>query len=393
MWFVRLVSVFLVLVSIERIYSAWHDHQHWQGIKLWLTRCFIFFWFGSVGLPMIFSGHPYFSHNYFYTLIIGLGLLALTPQGANKFILAFRNASILYLLIGFLMILVKPSLVLESGYSQGYIPGLPRFSGFAPYALALGQLALVSTIVLFQYPVENRLINNASIVICMTAVFLSQSKTAWVTALIILPIMIWHRPKSLVTNHRRSDYFFLPLLAGAFLLLGTLIAFFTVSGVAETLEKFSGSSTGIQLASINGRNIIWELSLAEWIQNPIFGYGPLFLDLPYRLVIGLVNATHAHNEFIDLMARSGLVGLFSVIPYLVIMVIIVRKANASNKGFVVSFFVLELLQCLTEVPLSLFGYGLQFLIQMSLLAALMISHQNHDEGLSLADSRLARGPY
>ena len=376
MWLVRIVTVFLMMASLERILASARIHRHLLGNKPILTWCFGLFWLGSVGLNMVFSAHPYFAHEYLYSLVLGLGIVALTPEEAKKFILAFRNGLILLLAASFLMILIKPSLVMESSYSQGYIAGLPRLAGLAAHAVMLGELSLLTGLLLWMCPLQNRLIQIMAIMMAVVACFLAQSKTAWFSAVPCIGVMLWYRYKLRLDHSVRTNHA-LPLLIIVISILSLVVAttFFAFSGMSDSFERFLSSSEGSQLTSLTGRDVIWDFALSEWSKYPTFGYGPEFLNLNQRLSIGMANAVHAHNQFIDLMARSGMVGLLSVLPYLATVCILVRKVDLAYKSLAMAFLIAVLIRCVSEVPLSLNGYGIELLIQLSLLAILMTKKQ------------------
>lgn len=375
MWLVRMQSVFFMVASIQLILASWRLHGTLLGTKPGLTICFVLFWMGSVGLNMFFSSHPYFAHYYFYSLFLGLGVLLSTTEDLKKFVFAVRNALTLFLVMSFLALFIKPSLVIESTYAQGYISGIPRFSGFAPYALSLGQIAQVNGLLLFCFPFQKKWMNLSSGLIITVALLLSQSKTAWISTIVCVGVIILYRHK-LTSSHSTSfkQSVTLPLVAMVFLAVGMLCAGLIFLDVGTALDNFFNSKAGSKLLELNGREVIWQYALREWFANPFFGYGPLFLDLKQRLLIGLINATHAHSQFIDLLARSGVIGLLSVIPYLLIMMSMAFKANLALRGLAVSLFLVIFIKCISEVPLTLYGYSLELLMQLTLLAILLLSN-------------------
>lgn len=384
LWLVRLVTVFLLFASLERILAAARINRHLLGSKPLLTWTFGLFWLGSVGLNMVVSAHPYFAHEYFYSLILGLGVLSFSSEDANKFIYALRNGLILFLVVSFLMILIKPSLVIESGYSQGYIAGLPRMAGLAPHAVTLGQFALLVMLLLVIYPIQKVWLQRVTLVMVIVALFMAQSKTVWVSTLVCLAIMFWYRYKLRLQNSPTlNQNVALPVLTVVILSLTGLVAFYLFSGIGDAIERFLNSSEGSQLTTLTGRDIIWDFALAEWSKFPIFGYGPKFLNFDQRVSIGLLNATHAHNQFIDLMARSGTVGLLSIFPYLTAIWLMIRKLNLASKGFALAFLMALLIRSVSEVPFAMYGYSSELLMHLGLLVTLLFSPR------SVVDSSLA----
>lgn len=102
--------------------------------------------------------------------------------------------------------------------------------------------------------------------------------------------------------------------------------------------------------------------------NPTFGYGLSIWDAAYRTAIGMPNATHAHNQFLDDLARAGSVGATALVIYAVILLVLsVRSARASG-GLSLALFVALALRSVSEVPLSLMGYGTELFTHLLLLA-------------------------
>jgi O-antigen ligase len=156
-----------------------------------------------------------------------------------------------------------------------------------------------------------------------------------------------------------------PILILCFLLLA--------GNIDKVIHHFLVSEEAYQLTSMTGRDQIWAVAMDEWKRNPIFGYGPNLFDLDYRISIGMLFATHAHNEFMDVLARSGVVGVISLVFYLIILLNLSIRCAAYSKGLSLALFMMLFFRAISEVPLNLFEYGYEFSIQL-LLYSLMSSH-------------------
>jgi O-antigen ligase len=102
------------------------------------------------------------------------------------------------------------------------------------------------------------------------------------------------------------------------------------------------------------------------------------------------NATHAHNQFMDTLSRSGAVGAAALVLYaLVLLVLSVRYARASG-GLSLALFVALALRSISEVPLLLFGYGPELtthvLLLMTLAAAAHEAHARQKQPVSFTES-------
>ena len=82
------------------------------------------------------------------------------------------------------------------------------------------------------------------------------------------------------------------------------------------------------------------------------------------------NATHGHNQFMDTLSRSGTVGAMALVLYaLVLLVLSLRYARASG-GLTLALFLVLALRSFSEVPLLLFGYGIELIAHVLLLMTL-----------------------
>jgi O-antigen ligase len=136
------------------------------------------------------------------------------------------------------------------------------------------------------------------------------------------------------------------------------------------VEDFADSAQGAQLMSMTGRDQIWAIAREEWHENPVFGYGPSLWDDAFRQSIGMPNATNAHNQFLDTLARSGTVGAVGLVIYaIVLMVMSFRYARATG-GFSLALFMSLALLSISEVPLILLGYGTELFAHLLLVITL-----------------------
>jgi len=373
-WLVRVATFIMLMASFERIFTNAFKNKHIFGREPALTVCFIMFWMGSVGIPMFFSAHPSFSHDNFYSLIIGVAVLSLSQEEGEGFILALRNAFTLVIVAGFLMIAIKPNMVIAINYSQGIIAGLPRFSGLLPHAVMQGIVALGLLLILYVQPFKNKILNGFAWLIGLIALFVAQSKTAWISSLFCFGVLWWMTYKSSdhYANNLKSRSKLAFILVATLLILTLAVGLTILFGdVGARMDKFLFSSEGQQIASFTGRDVIWQFALDEWAKNPIFGYGPQFLNLEQRIVNGMLNATHAHNQYLDTLARSGLVGLIPLVIYMLGIVLTVVKMTKDTRPLAVALFLLLIFSSISEVPFSLYGYGVELLFQLIIFAIII----------------------
>jgi O-antigen ligase len=376
-WGHRFISVMLVLVALERIAHHVVQRKHVPSpVLLW---AFIAYWVGTVAAPAMFGSHPQLSHEYLYSLVIGFGAMLATGEDYEKCIAFARNALFIFLAAGLVLLPIDQALVLDASYSQGLLPGVPRLGGLAPHPVALGMVAQTALLCLWCRPFRHRLLTLLSWVMGLSCLFLAQSKTAWITFALIAVTMfvvrsgprLWRR----VGDPRQNA--FGAVVCFAVISIVLVIAGLLVSGVLEAnVSDFFDTAEGAQIMSLTGRDRIWQVAVEEWQSSPMFGYGPGLWDDEFRRSIGMPNATNAHNQFMDTLARSGSIGGAALVIYAcVLFALSVRYARATG-GFSLALFLALAMRSISEVPLLMFGYGLELFAHLLLLITLAAAAGN-----------------
>ena len=377
-WVQRGVSVLLIAASLERIVS--HFVQHRAVPSIALTGTFLLFWLTTVLAPGLVGAHPVITHEYAYSLLLGLAA-TLSGAGDRESILrASRNGLFVFMLAGIVLVPWNPVLVLDASYSQGLLPGVPRFAGLSMHPVMMGMLAQSALLLLWARPFQRRWLTVCAWMLGLSVLFIAQSKTAWLAFMIsaCCMVMVRRAPDSVDRlGDPRANSFGVLLLLGVIgvvvaVLLGVLV--FDVPGM---LNDFLGSSEGAELTSLTGRDRIWVVALEEWHNHPVFGYGPTIWDAEYRQAIAMPNATHGHNQMIDTLARCGTVGAIGLVCYAaVLMVLAVRFARAT-RGLSLAMFLTLALLSVSEVPLLLVGYGADVFTHLLLVVTLAGAAAEH----------------
>jgi O-antigen ligase len=387
-WAQRLVSVLLVGAAAERVINHVAQHRHLPSPTLAIA--FIFYWIATVAAPAFLGSHPLLSHEYLYTLVIGFAALLVTGSELDRILSAARTALFAFILAGVFLIPVMPTMVLDQSYSQGLMPGVPRFGGLAPHAVAMAMFAQAFLLLLWARPFQRNWLNVLAWVMGLAALFLAQSKTAWIAFLLCAMCMalvrhggrMWRR----MSDPRNGA---LGIFACLLLLIAlcVVLAWIVLGDVDAQLANFADTAQGAQLISMTGRDQIWAVATEEWRASPLFGYGPGLWDADFRAAIGMPNATSAHNQFMDTLARAGSIGAAALVAYsLVLLVMSLRYAKASG-GLSLALFVALALRSISEVPMLLQGYGTELFLHLLLLVTLAAAASSH------AHVQLARSPY
>lgn len=370
-WLQRGVSLMLIAASIERI--ANHVIQRRTVPSAVLAWTFLLFWLTTVAAPAFLGANPRVSHEYLYPLLLGLAAVLVSPVERDRILNYTRGGLFLFLLAGLALVPLMPGLVLDASYSQGLLPGIPRLGGLAAHSVGLGMLTQTALLILWARPFSSRWLNRLAWVLGLSVLFLAQSKTAWVAFFIGAACMLVVRrvPDSVdrLGDPRQSSFAVVACVAVIGLVIAALFSLLVVD-LPTVIAGFFDTSQGAQLVSMTGRDRIWIVAMEEWERNPLFGWGLGIWDPVYRAGIGMPFATHAHNQFLDTLSRSGSVGGFGLVLYAAVLLFMsVRYARATG-GLSLAMFSALALVSISEIPLTMMSYGTEVFTHLLLVLTL-----------------------
>lgn len=368
-WLQRLTSIFLLAASVQQIASFAFSKRR-PDTPRGLMAAFVLFWFCTVALPATLGTRASVQHEYIYALIIGFAALLTSENGAHRAIVWARNALIVFLLGGLVLLAVKKSMVLAP-YLGGLIPGFQlRYSGLAAGPNAMGPLAVLALVCLWCSPFSRRQVQVCSWVIAIATLFMTQSRTSWIAALLCFLTLLFIQHKGRLKGFglgRQYKLISQTALLGLMLLV-LLVMIALISGAFDArVSRFFESRVGSDLLTLTGRTEIWAVALQEWRRSPVFGYGPLMWDAYHRFQIGYAAAFHAHNQFLNVLAVSGVVGLLSFLVYLVVLIKRLLPRLTAFNGFPAALSILIMVRSISEVPISLHNFGSESLFHILLL--------------------------
>ncbi|MDD2637136.1 MAG: O-antigen ligase family protein, partial [Bacteroidales bacterium] len=97
------------------------------------------------------------------------------------------------------------------------------------------------------------------------------------------------------------------------LLIGAIIIYFLIDYLLQFDVLRLRLLTTLQDQNISGRDKIWEIILPELLDNLFIGMGISgYIDYSYRVFSRFVSP---HNVFIEVLAYSGLIGLFTYLLF------------------------------------------------------------------------------
>ena len=74
-----------------------------------------------------------------------------------------------------MLVFFEPSKVLDASYTYGFLPGVPRFAGLAPHAVAMGLLTQLALLCLLTMPYRRVWLNRLAWIVGLSVLILAQS--------------------------------------------------------------------------------------------------------------------------------------------------------------------------------------------------------------------------
>ena len=370
-WVQRAVSVVLLVITLHKIATHFANRQPIPSVPV--AAAFVAFWVGTVALTALLGGHRQVSHEYAYSLVFGCACLLVTTQEIGRIVDTTRSTLFLLLLVSVALVPVMPTLVLDASYMQGLLPGVPRLGGVAPHPVALGMFAMTALLLLWARPYRRAWINVPAWVLGLSVLFFAQSKTAWIAFMLcaITMIGIRHGPSAWRRlGDPQEGAFGIVACLSVILVVGAMLVVLLVTDVGGEVTDFLQTPQGASLMTMTGRDQIWAVCWEVWNQFRWFGYGPGLFDDEFRLSINMPSATHAHNQFMDTLARSGSVGAATLVAYALVLLFMSFKYARRSGGLSVALFLMLALRSVSEVPLILFGYSTELVLHLLLVVTL-----------------------
>lgn len=368
----RAVTLVCLAIALERVARFFLSGE----FRLAVARSPLLFMMGFIVSTNVLAsllGSPGgFRYQLLYAPLVALAVFAYAQTNAAQGVIALRNALLIFFVLSFAALALKPAWVADLHYRSGIIPGFDvRFYGFATHPNTLAPLCLLLICSVRLQGFKLAWMNWSAVALGVLGLLLTQSKTSIVLAAAGLAYLWWtdlqRRSRSLGGVARGQQQLLvltcITLAAG----LAVLFLLIAVMGESRLGDKILLLADRLQLSTVTGRTRIWDVSIQAAMQNPLFGYGPGLWDVPFRIRTGLP-FTHAHNQFVHTFGAAGIVGLVALSAYLVSLGRLVWRTRGATRGVGVMLFGYLLLRGLTELPFNI-SNAMQgeFIVQLFLL--------------------------
>ena len=293
---------------------------------------------------------PSFSHNSLYLPIAFAAVYQWRNEPIETFVRLAKWMLAAFMIGSLVLAVAKPSLAVQPNY-KGWVPGLSiRLWGLGFNPNSIGPLALLLLLLEWMRP-SSRLAWRCLIWgVGIAVLVLAQSKTAWVAGFAVSFVVAWYRFGRAPGGGMRIG-FALTLIA-VMLLFSVPLVFFDLGRI---WDRIAATQIGFEVSTLTGRSQIWAAAIDAWQQNLVFGYGPNVWGPEHRAAIGMPFAFSAHNQFLQSLSSAGALGLISLLAYLFVLGVYCSRAANISHGVSTALFLMVLIRCFTEVPLSVGG--------------------------------------
>ena len=349
-WPSRLAHLVLLSISIAEIFMWVIRRRQMPAGVMVLWAAAIAYYFFSVVVSGILGNFRSMELNVIYAPIVFTGAALLTSNDFAKTLQTLRWVLFFPLLGSLLCIGLAPSLVIETGY-KGFLPGVTfRLAGFTEHANSLSVVSAIALLLEFSGYVRRRP-NLLFVAVSAATLLLAQSKTSWMVFLLGAGLLLinWLRERSRTLQARNTA---LAVLASFFMLGSAAVAFLFLK--IDAIQRFlEADKTG--LVTFTGRTKIWAITWDEFLRSPLSGYGPAIWDLQYRMQHGMSYVGQAHNQIMQTLGQAGVIGVCSLIFYLIIL--ITRSWRGWNKthGLAFVFVAVLVIRGFSESPMRMIG--------------------------------------
>jgi len=353
-WMKRVVTVLILgfsFIGMVKKYHKFFSISYGSGMAVG----FVFFVLCDFVIGALFSTAPAFVPQLYYPFFV-LTLLFVSDQADSELLLKTVGVCLGVVIVLSLLMMAVPSWGFAKN-SKSLIPGIPgRLVGLSSHPNSIGPLAFLYVLILFASPLKNKFSQYLLIMAAGGVVFLSQSKTVWfatvLSALFVIVYQYFSIPR--VRGARRFEWV---VIGGVFGLgFGGLVLLLMIN-VFPGAFRFgsSGDQVVANLGTFMGRTEIWKITLDFWAENPLFGYGPKIWSPEFRIQQGLLYVGQAHNQFVQTLGDSGLIGILGLVVYLFSIVLSAFKLRRVSCGISIAVAILFISRCITETPVRSMG--------------------------------------
>lgn len=327
-----------------------------------LIGAFAFFFFCYGLVPLAFAPEFHFRVALVYPLFFFVAVLLYLPYSRISPIRIITNALLLICLTSLVAAVLRPDVAVLSGY-RGLLPGFSyRLYGLTAHPNSLGYAASCLLVLALADTNRATMTRLATLVVAAGTLLFTQSKTSIVACMAgVAVVVVWRAWSGRFgsAGFQRSP--------GSVLIGRALLAFTAATIVAlvwfvviepslrsSVLGSLDQREVG-RLGTFTGRTAIWQFAMESAEKQPWFGYGLGLWTDETRLRIGLLGASSAHNVFLEVLVRSGILGLVALFILLAVMLNGLFRSVAATSAASLALLVIFFVRGFFEVPIQVHG--------------------------------------
>lgn len=354
-WLMRLVSMTVLGICIARLISASVSYESRPRYGRGLFMSFLLFYITNAVLNNIFGAKPVFDQKLIYPALAFLAAYLNRNKDFAYMIVATKWGLLLFSVASCAAVVLFPQAALQQAYASPLPAIHVRLWGLGSNPNSIGPLALVLLLLQAHQPFRSRILQLIGYGAGFFVLVLSQSKTAWLAALIAFPTLWWGNALYAAAVRARSRVSVYPIHGFSRPIFVCLLGLICISAVAyiylhTSLTALAGDE---QVTSLTGRTDIWAVAIDIWKKNPLFGYGSTIWDQDFRRLIGMDFAYHAHNQFLQSLSAAGAVGFAGLLVYTLALFRYAYAANTATRGLSLALFWVVFIRFFTETPLNM----------------------------------------
>lgn len=251
--------------------------------------------------------------------------------------------------------------------------GSSRLLGVTNHPILLGVLAAVA-LMLELVRVDRRRLWPLHSGAAAVVLLLAQSRTAWMAALVALPLLY----------RRDSRHRVHPLLVRG---LAFGIAACAVPFVPGLMDQIQRTTSDSEVTSLHGRTEVWGMAMSAFRSDPLWGYGPTLFTDRQSPVRGLYD--HAHSQLYQTLGTSGLIGAVGLVAFATVLLVTAARTARVTAGLSWSLVAVTLTTSLTEAPLRGLGFS-PYLVLVAVVVTILLAADRTPEAAS--ETALSQGP-
>lgn len=313
---------------------------------------------------------PALPEAYLTTPLLLIAVLTSSHASYGWFVRTSLYALRSIILLSIIFAIAFPPLAFNTEESRTVF-GLNRLEGISHHPNVLAMLAALA--ILLEVSQRSRLIWQ---LLALATLVVAQSTTGYIAAATGFVVL---RAASSAFVRRAAIVTVIAALAAAIL-------------APSVMSRFVESLIPDKAVDFTGRTGIWDAAMQGWLVSPVWGYGPTLLDETYREMYlpGFDAAAQAHNQVVQTLAGSGVVGLIALLILTAVLAQYSFQIGKADGRLALAALVALLVIGVTETPLRPAGASSVTLLVIIIVGLSVIGRSHFFE--SLAPQRGQRFP-